>query len=261
MPLAALLLAALLLAALPGLVQAKDATLVFQPTKTPVKYEISLQQEMTFMGVEQLVNGKGTALVSPGEASTDGNARFVVELSGIEVTLKQGEELQDLDLGLEGKKVNVTVTPRGDVVSVEPTTPADGMSTGAIKSLVKTLFPYLPEGKVSEGATWTHKRLEANEDKTIKEPAIDGQFDYTLEEFGNKDGVETAKILGEGKVKINQTTPGGVFVGEAEGQSELHVGVKDGWIVHNKADMTVSGKVGTTEITRVERFECKRAVK
>lgn len=213
------------------------------------------------MGVEQLVNGKGTATVSPGEASSDGNSKFVVELTGIEVTLKQGEELQDLDLGLEGKKVNVTVTPRGDVVAIEPTTPVDGMTKGALKSLVKALFPYLPEGKVSEGDTWSEKRVEANEDKTIKEPAIDGQFDYTLEEFANKNGIESAKIFGEGKVKINQATPGGVFVGNAEGQTEVHVGVKDGWIVHSKADMTVSGKVGTTEIARVERFECKRAAK
>jgi hypothetical protein len=235
--------------------------LVFQPQKAPVRYEISLQQESTFFGMEQVLNGRGVATVSPGEASSDGNANLIVELSNVEVTVKQGEELQELDLGLNGKKVDVTVSPRGEVVSLKPTTPLEGMTEDALKSLVRALFPYLPEGQVKEGATWVEKRVEPSDDKSIKEPEIDGAFEYTLEEFGNKDGVDTAKVFGEGKVKIHKATPGGVFVGDAKGESEVHVGVKDGWIVHNTADMTVNGTVGDTEITRVERFECKRLAK
>lgn len=243
----------------PSVTHAKDIVLSYTPPKEGMHYHITMQQESRFMGMEQQINGFGSILVIPGERSDDGNLKMTVELSDVAVTMKQGDEMQELDLGLNGKKATITVSPRGEVTDFVTQAPLDRMITDRMRSVVESLFPFLPEDKVGEGDTWVENRVEPSRSPGVKEPEVEGKFEYTLEEFSKKDGVETVKVYGEGKAKVHKPTPGGMFVGEAEGKSESHLAIDGGWVVYGKSNVVTNGMVGDTKISQVDHFECKLA--
>ncbi|MFQ5600687.1 MAG: hypothetical protein ACE5G2_09035 [Candidatus Krumholzibacteriia bacterium] len=244
---------------LSGRAEAKKVQLTFTPPpKEVLRYKVEFQQETHAGGMEFTFNMTGEAELSFLEKTEDGNSKLAIKLSSIEASMMQMGNLVEQDPGLEGTSVHVTASPRGDVLEVEPQQVLSDAQVELLETLVENFFAYLPEEAVETEDTWVQKRFEESDSDDTDLPALDGSLEYMLDDIEKKDGVQVAKIVGEGSLKINEMTPQGLFAGEAKVESESLTSIASGCVLRKKSSMEVSGKVGGTfDVDQAHFFEVK----
>ena len=248
---------ALVLTVLSSVAVAKDARLKFAPENKKLHYKMDVQQEVFVQGFEIVTNHTGEIEVAWLEKTEDGKAKISVRFTNVEGTMKQGDNLTEQNLGINGKEIWVTVSERGEVDEIVPQAVLDDAKTQLVQDLIENLVAFLPEDEIGEGDSWVQERI--TEGATPDDPpAVEGEMEYWLEELKEKDGLEVARIVGEGKADINMMTPGGMLVGEAKGDVEYVIAVHGGYMVQGKSFTEVKGKMGTgQELSQVRRFECE----
>jgi hypothetical protein len=221
-----------------------------------LEYRLEAQNETNFAGMIITENRGGDVDVEVLESDTDDNPRFAFSFANFEASVMQGGNLMQQDPQLDGVVVHVTFSPRGEQLDLAPQTNLLQAQRQMVENLVDAFFAYLPEKEVEPDDSWVHKRLE--ESKTgDKEPSIDGELEYTFEDFEKKDGHECAKLFVQGAVKLNTPTQGGLFIGEAKTEGEMFVAVGSGHVLSSKLTTDISGTVGTQEVSRVQYLELK----
>jgi len=237
-----------------GLAVAKDAKLVFAPEGKTLHYTINAQQEMN-VGFEFETNHKGDLDMVWMETTKDGNSKLSVTFKNIEGTTKMGDELQEAPLGINNKEVWVIVSPQGEVIDTIPQATIAQQEQMLLEQVIQTLVPYFSADKVGDGDTWIKDR---NEDSSAEGgQKVEGQFEYSLDGFKKTDGLEVAKIVGEGKLKITQETPSGPVTGEAKGDQEFEVAVNGGYPVKTRSTVDFNGSMGGRNLSVVFRIECE----
>lgn len=223
---------------------------------TTQHYRLEAQNETHFSGITITENTGGDVQVDALDAAADGNPRFAVSFANFESSVMQGGNLVEQDPQLNGVTVHVTFSPRGELLDMAPQSNMPQARREVVENLVDAFFAFLPEEDVERDDTWVHKRLEEG-DSDDEKPAVDGETEYTLEEFEKKDGAECAKLYVEGKAQVNRQTPAGMFSGEAKTEGEVFVVVDGGHVLHCKLTTEINGNVGTQEISRVQYLEIK----
>ena len=246
-------LATLLLSILSGLAVAKDAKLVFAPEGKTLHYTIDAQQEMN-VGFQFETNHKGDLDMIWMEKTEDGNSKISVTFKNIEGTAKMGDDLQDAPLGINGIEVWVIVSPQGEIVETTPQATIAQQEKMLLEQIIQTLVPYFSEDKVGDGDSWIKDRNEDSSEEGGQK--IEGEFEYFLDEFKKTDGIEVAKIVSEGKLKITRQTPNGPVAGEAKGDQEFEVALDGGYPIKTKSTVDFNGNMGGQDISVVFRIEC-----
>lgn len=246
-------LATLTLTLLSGIAAAKDAKLIFAPEGKTLNYTIDVQQEMN-VGFQYETNHKGDVAMAWMEKTEDGNSKISVTFSNLEGTAKMGDDLQEAPLGINGIEVWVIVSPRGEVLDTTPQATVPQQENMLLEQVIATLTPYFSDEKVGEGDSWEQDRSEEPEEEGGNK--IEGKFEYFLDEFKKNDGVEIAKIVSEGTLKISQETPGGPVTGEAKGDQEFEVALQGGYSTKTKSTVEFNGNMGGRDISVVFRIEC-----
>jgi hypothetical protein len=245
---------ALALTVLCNVAVAKDAKLVFAPEGKTLHYTIDAQQEMS-VGFEYETNHKGDVKMTWMETTADGNTKLSVKFSNLQGTAKMGDELQDAPLGINGVDVWVVVSPQGEVLETDPQASVAQQEQMLLEEVIQTLIPYYSEDKVGEGDSWIQdKSVEPKDDDDTQ--TVEGEFEYFLEKFSKNNGLEVAKIVSEGKLKITQQTPSGPVTGEAKGGQEFEVALNGGYPTKTKSTVEFHGKMGGRDIAVVFRIEC-----
>lgn len=241
-----------------GLASAKKATLtVSAPPGTVLNYRLEIQQEMNLHGMDITVNQVGNIAVEALDASEKGEPRFAIGFSDFEGSVMRGGDLVEQQPPINGVTVHATLSLNGELVDMAPQSNLSDERKELVRGLVEKLFAYFPAGEVEPGDTWVQKRFEESPDPRADEPAVDGAMEYTLDDWGKKDGVEGAKIFGTGKARLALPTPGGLFNGEAQGEWEGFVALAGGHVIECKHTVEIEGRVGDTEVSRAERYELK----
>jgi hypothetical protein len=149
------------------------------------------------------------------------------------------------------------VSSRGEVKEVLPQATLDAAKIGLIEDLVENFVAFLPEDKVGEGDSWIQSRSKPGPTPDDP-PEIEGEVEFFLDEFKKDNGVQVAKVIGEGKAKINVMIPGGLLTGEAKGDQEYLLALDGGYIIKSKSFMELKGEMqGGQKLSKVRRFECK----
>jgi hypothetical protein len=200
-----------------------------------LEYRLEAQNETNFAGMIITENRGGDVDVEVLESDTDDNPRFAFSFANFEASVMQGGNLMQQDPQLDGVVVHVTFSPRGEQLDLAPQTNLLQAQRQMVENLVDAFFAYLPD----------------------KEPSIDGELEYTFEDFEKKDGHECAKLFVQGAVKLNTPTQGGLFIGEAKTEGEMFVAVGSGHVLSSKLTTDISGTVGTQEVSRVQYLELK----
>ena len=235
---------------------AKDVTLRFLPENKELHYRMQLQQEVFVQGFEIESNYEGDIHVTWMEKTDDGKSKLSIKFSNVEGTMRQGDNLTDHDLGINGIEVWVLVSETGRADDVIPQAVLDETRTGMVQDLVENLVLFMPEDKVGKGDSWIQER-EREGATPDAPPAVKGRGEYWLEDLKKQDGREVAKVLGEGKADINLMTPGGLLVGEAKGDAEFLIALDGGYTIKGKSFTEVKGEIGGgQELSQVRRFEC-----
>jgi hypothetical protein len=240
-----------------GVAVAKDVLLRFAPENKELHYTMKVQQEVFVQGFEMESNFEGEIDLVWLEMTKDGKAKLSITFRNIEGTMRRGDDLTDQDLGINNTEVWVTVSERGEVDDVAPQAVLDEARTSMVQNFVEDLVLFMPENEVSEGDSWVQQR--DREGATPDDPpALKGQVEYWLDGLEKKDGLQVAKVVGEGKATINMATPGGMLVGEAKGDVEYRIALDGGYLIKGKSFTEVKGEIGSgQEISQVRRFECE----
>ena len=252
-----LCMAALILTILTNTATAKDARLTFAPEGQTLHYSMDIQQEIYVQGIEIVISHTGNVEFEWLEKTDDGAAKISLTFTNVEGTMKQGNNLQEQDLGINGVEVWLVVSSRGKIEEIIPQTHLDETKTRLVEDLVENFIAFLPEDKVGEGDSW--KKNRTKEGPTPDDPPeVEGEVEFFLDEFKKSDGRETAKIVGEGKAKINVMTPGGLLTGSAKGDEEYVLAIDGGYIIKAKSFMELKGELDNGQkISQVRRFECR----
>ena len=248
----------LALTALASNVIAKDAKLTFAPPEgLTLHYKVDVQQEVYVQGFEIVNIMAGEFEMKWLETTDNGNSKISIIINKIEASIQRGNDLQEIDMGIEGTEAWVTVTPQGEVKEVVPKSVLNKEKTSQVEELANDLIAFFSEEKVGEGDSW--KKDLTKPSSTPDAPAeVTGEGEYFLDEFKKSDGLEVAKIVGEGKVEINMMTPGGLLTGKGKGDQETVVALDGGYIVKAKSFLELKGELGSgQDMSMVRRFECE----
>lgn len=219
-------------------------------------YRLETQGETNFAGMTITENSGGDVEVEALDSDADGNPRFAFRFANFAASVMRGSDMMEQDPQLDGAVVHVTFTPRGERMEVAPQTSLPSPQRKMVEELSEVFFAYLPENAVEPDDSWVQERFEESETGD-REPAVDGEWEYTLEDFEEKDGHECAKLLVQGTLKLNTPTPGGMFTGEAKTEGEILVALDSGHVLNSKLTTDYSGNVGTQEVNRVQYLELK----
>jgi len=218
-------------------------------------YRMQAQNETSFAGMVITENQSGDVEVEALEHDADDNPRFAFRFANFDASVMQGDNMAEQDPQLNGVVVHVTLSPRGEQLNLSPQSNLSPERRRLVRGIAEAFFAYLPEDQVDRDDTWVQERLEeGDEDGT---PAIDGEMEYTLENFEKKDGQECAKLHLEGEFKVNSLTPGGPFAGKAKTEGETLVALSGGHVMNSKVTTEITGSVGTQEVSRVQYLELK----
>jgi hypothetical protein len=221
----------------------KQCKLAFaMPDSTVLHYKAASQLDQNYGGTDVRMNQTFEVDMSLMKKTDEGNYKVQLKFNKVTSSVLQGTQLVEWDppLKLQGASIDPTVSPRGDVLTVEPGGHIPGMtSPSALKEVVEPWFIDLPDTMVAVGETWKKDVLEGAKEKG--EPDIKGTIIYTLKKIEKRGNLEVAIIEGKVKLKMNQPTGIGVLVADGEGSIKAALAVEGGYMVEFKETIDIRG--------------------
>jgi len=202
----------------------KEYTLVYKPevgSKFTILSSSDFEQSVDMMGQEMVTTSitETENIFETKSIDDEGNINFEVEFKVYNQSVKNPQfGDRDIDFSeLIGKKVNITITKKGNPILYEgfEDLPAiagamQGASAESFKRGFDNVFPKLPEEAKKIGDSWTKK-----EEDVVPQGAFDlntiTNTEYTIAEEVKKDGFDCLKIDYKVTVSISGT-------GEQQGQ-------------------------------------------
>ncbi len=237
-------------------VAGKESLTVSAKPGAKVLYRLEQQNETNFAGMVFTENQSGDVEMEALENDADNNPRFAFTFANFEASVMQGGNLAERDPQLNGVVVQVTLSPRGEQIDLAPQSNLPQAQRDLVENIVDAFFAYLPENDVEPDDTWIEEKHEQSETEDGA-PALEGEVEYTLEDFEEKDGHDCAKLFVRSEIKVNSQTPAGVFAGKAETEGEMFVALGGGHIVKSKLTTEITGNVGEQRVSRVQYLEVK----
>ena len=148
----------------------------------------------------------------------DGGRLVTIKFTKFRGNMEYGDQMVDMDTGimLEGREIDVVVSPKGKIVKIVPKGYIPGlMNPEGLKGLIglDNFFPSLPDSEVSVGFSWKDEDVVKMEESETSE-----SFEYELKKVYEKKGFKLAEIQGkemsEGVFKIQKAT----LEGEGKGK-------------------------------------------
>jgi hypothetical protein len=221
----------------------KPLELVLNPAAgKALHYSLDNQTEVNYQGRTMSTTSSGTLTLTRGADAANKNLVFDIVIEKIEMSRRQGNDLQSQDLGLDGAKLKAEVTSRGKVVKVEPVTTLSQQQATMAENLVDVLFVDLPDKPVKSGDTWTV-------DLSERDGSATGSGEFTLDEVGKKDGRPTAMISGPVRIEVAEQKITG------KGSFEATVAVQGGYAITAKGSIDLKGDGPSVQ----QSFELKLA--
>ncbi len=211
------------------------------PDSLVLHYRASSQMDQNYRGTDVRMNQSwevDMSLVKKMEAGSKVQLKFGKTTS----SLMQGTQLVDWQppIKLQGASISPTVTPKGEIVSVEPGGSIAGMHKAEqLKEIVQPWFITLPDTTVAVGGTWKKDIVQG--EKAGAEPDVKGTIVYTLKKIEKRGNLEVAVIEGKAKLKINRETPAGTLVADADESVKATLAVAGGYVVDFKETLDVRG--------------------
>jgi hypothetical protein len=246
----------------------KEARLSFVfPDSLVLHYHASSQMDQNYGGTDVRMNQSwdvDMSLMKRTEAGSKVQLKFGKTTSSV----MQGTQLVDWQppIKLQGASIDPTVTPKGEIVGVEPSGSIAGMhKTDQLKEIVQPWFITLPDTTVAVGGTW--KKDIAKGAAEGAEPEVKGTIVYTLKKIEKRGNLEVAVIEGKAKLKINRETPAGLLVADGDESVKATLAVVGGYMIEFKETLDLRGntiskdpltdkeKKSTTAMTNY--WECK----
>lgn len=194
------------------------------PAGKTFHYKLDNQTEVNFQGRTMSTNSSGTLSVKRGADAASKNLVFSIVIDKLEVSRRQGDDLQTQDLGLDGAKLQAEVTSRGRVVKVEQVTVLGAQQMQIAENLVDVLFVDLPEKPVKTGDTYTV-------DLSKRDGSSTGSGEFTVDEIAKKGGRQAAMISGPVTVEVKEQGLTG------KGTFEAAIAVDGGYALSTKGSM------------------------
>lgn len=250
--------------------ESKVVTLRFNPPAGKVlNYESSSTNQMDFYGMTMTQNESFKVRVEFPDTTTEEGR--IVRFNFVEVrgSIMRGEKFIDWKppIKLEGKTVRAVVSSNGKVLKILPVGYIPGLKRPSdLKNILDTWFIELPDTTVSKGFKWT-ANLGEPESKNGKSQGKNGKATYEIKKFEKDKGVEVAVIQGKIEGSIDQDGAGGHMSAEIKGKVKAKVALNGGYVVYNKIEVDVKGKMVRTDpqtgeeiskdVVSSEYYECK----
>lgn len=224
----------------------KEVKLTFDmPEGRFLHYKSSSSVEQEFFGTSMTMNQSAETEMAMVKKTQEGNYKLSIKFNNIRSGMVRGDDLMDWEppIKLEGKTVNVVVSPEGEIVGVEAGAYIPGLKKkDDLKDIVKGWFVKLPDSTVGVGYKWREEIVKKDEKAEDKPPEIEGWADYTFKKISKKAGIEVAEIEVELKFTVNRDVPGGTFSGEGRGKRKACVALDGGYIVESSNSIDIEGK-------------------
>jgi hypothetical protein len=204
------------------------------------RYKLDNQTIVNYQGTEMTSMSSGSLTMTRGADAVNKNLTFDIVVEKLEVSRRQGSQLQAQELGMDGAKLKAEVTSFGKVVNVEGVTTLSQQQLQIASNLVDVMFVDLPEKPVKTGETW-------KADLRKRDGSSTGSGEFTLDEIAKKNGLQVAKISGP----VTVEAPAQSLTGK--GTFEAAVAVDGGYTITAKGSMDLKGDGPTVEQT----FELK----
>lgn len=224
--LAVLAVAAAVVAATSGPAAAeKPVDLVLNPPAGKTfHYQLDNQTELNYQGNTMSTLSSGSVSMTRAADAANKNLVFSITVDKLEMSRRQGSELQAQDLGLNGAKLQAEVTPRGKVAKVEGVTVLNEQQLKIAENLVDVLFVDVPEQPVKTGDTW-------KSDLSKRDGSSTGSGEFTLDEIAKKSGHQAAMISGPVAFEAKEPALTG------KGTFEAAIAVDGGYTISAKGSM------------------------
>jgi len=209
------------------------------PVGKVLEYRSSSSVQLTVYGMETFINQSMEFEMSFPDTTSDEGRIVDITINKVSGSVMRGERTMDYEppLKLEGKKVTVLVSPRGEVLKVTPQGYIAGMkSLDQLKTVFEDLFPALPDSTLQVGSKWNDRREEKSESETS---TMD--MEYKLKKIEDYKGIKVAVV--EGKIKMTgmQQSPKGTIEGSGKGKLKAKLAVDGGYMTECKYHLDIKG--------------------
>jgi len=233
------------------------------PVGKVLNYKASSSIQMTVYGMEMFINQSMELEMSFPDTTSEEGRVVDVKVNKLSGSVMRGENTMDYEppLKLEGKKITLIVSPKGEVVKVIPHGYIQGMkSLDDLKNVFSEFFPALPDSSIQVGSEWSESREEKSESESGTVT-----YKYKLKKVENYKGLPVVVLEGKVKMEGKQQTPKGAIEGEGKGKIKAKLATEGCYIAEYKYQLDMKGNlVGGTggdeksrEIITSVYFRCK----
>ena len=220
----------------------KEARLSFVfPDSLVLRYHASSQMDQNYGGMDVRMNQSWDVEMSLMKR-TEAGSKVSLKFGKTTSSVTQGTQLIDWQppIKLQGASIDPTVTPKGEIVEVEPGGSIAGMhKADQLKEIIEPWFIALPDTTVTVGGTWKKEIIQGKREGA--EPEVKGTVVFTLKKLEKRGDLEVAVIEGKAKFKFNRETPAGMLVADGDESVKATLAVAGGYIVEFKETLDIRG--------------------
>jgi len=194
----------------------------------------------------------------------DGGRLVTIKFTKFKGNIEYNDQMMDMDteIKLEGREINVVVSPKGKIVKIVPKGYIPGLKDPeGLKDLIglNSFFPSLPDSEVGVGFSWKDKDVEKTDEGEASE-LIEYKFKKVYEKKGFKLAEVHGKVTSEGVFKVQRYR----MEGKGEGKVKNKIILDGCYLAKCNSTLDLKGVVTGTDAGGEPKdffitfyFECK----